>query len=267
MITSNENTAWIVSVCTLFVMAIPQRKVWYDNFWKWYGINDESYQQESEAETECAGPASAEYIRKHPKGFGLMKLMKEIQVLETYLLPVMHLKDVLQDGDEKVINVRHMDDTSTSRKSTYNKIMNDDNVILGDIRRTPHMTESRAYLRAGPRKALYFDPQYVNAAIVTCGGLCPGLNNVIRHITLALWDLYGVRKIYGIRDGFSGFYNWKEESNATSRARMKPLVLTPDVVANIHHSGGTILGSNRGGFDVDKILGYVNEYNISHLCT
>src|SRR5262245_18072460 len=58
--------------------------------------------------------------------------------------------------------------------------------------------------RAGPREKIYFDPFYSTAAIVTCGGLCPGLNNVIRSIYLELTKNYGVRNVLGIRNGYLG---------------------------------------------------------------
>jgi 6-phosphofructokinase 1 len=134
-------------------------------------------------------------------------------------------------------------------------------VILGDIRRSGEQEpKSRAYVRAGPRESLYFEPTNVKAAVVTCGGLCPGLNNVIRDITLSLWNLYGVREIYGIRMGFAGFYNWTSMDQKEA-----PIMLTPQSVENIHHSGGTILGANRGGFDLDKILTFLTDRNISQL--
>eukprot|EP00695_Tsukubamonas_globosa_P001504 TRINITY_DN2531_c0_g1_i1.p2 TRINITY_DN2531_c0_g1~~TRINITY_DN2531_c0_g1_i1.p2 ORF type:complete len:98 (+),score=23.24 TRINITY_DN2531_c0_g1_i1:173-466(+) len=64
----------------------------------------------------------------------------------------------------------------------------------------------------------------------------PGLNNVIRDLTMTLYFGYGVKKIYGIQYGYEGFYK-------------HPFVdLTPDLVSGIHHLGGTILGSSRGGF-------------------
>ena len=91
--------------------------------------------------------------------------------------------------------------------------------------------------RAGPRKKIYFDPSKTTAAIVTCGGLCPGINVVIRSIVLALNYRYGVTKILGVRYGYEGFIPEFEH----------PFVdLDPDVVANIHQFGGTILGSSRG---------------------
>jgi len=91
---------------------------------------------------------------------------------------------------------------------------------------------------AGPREKLYFSPAKTHAAIVTCGGLCPGLNDVIRSIVMCLWYQYGVRSIAGIRYGYRGLlpeYNLEE------------MRLEPSVVENIHTMGGTVLGSSRGG--------------------
>ncbi len=90
---------------------------------------------------------------------------------------------------------------------------------------------------AGPREKIYFHPKDVNAAIVTCGGLCPGLNDVVRAIVMALWYRYGVKCISGIRYGYRGFLD---------QFKFKPLILTPDYVRDIHHQGGTLLGSSRG---------------------
>ena len=89
---------------------------------------------------------------------------------------------------------------------------------------------------AGPRERIFFDPLVSRAAIVTCGGLSPGLNSVIRGIVLQLWYLYGCRDILGIRYGYGGLAPGGEA----------PMALTPERVSNIHHEGGTILGSSRG---------------------
>merc|ERR1712023_355502 len=110
----------------------------------------------------------------------------------------------------------------------------------------------RAFLRAGPRKKLYFDPKGMKAAVVTCGGLCPGLNTVIYHIVSSLNKLYGIHDILGIKGGFHGFYNG-----------VKPIQLTEKVVEGIQHRGGTILGSARGGFERDKIFEAVKSWNLS----
>lgn len=66
---------------------------------------------------------------------------------------------------------------------------------------------SRAFHRGGPRKLLHFDPSAVNAAIVTCGGISPGLNNVIRELVHSLTNLYGAKKVWGITGGYQGFHN------------------------------------------------------------
>ena len=84
------------------------------------------------------------------------------------------------------------------------------------------------FLRGGPRKHIYFKPEDTKVAIVTCGGLCPGLNTIIREITLSLHFNYNVKTIYGIKYGYKGFYSypWVE--------------LTPKYVSEIHKKGGTI---------------------------
>lgn len=99
-----------------------------------------------------------------------------------------------------------------------------------------------AYHRAGPRKTICFDPASVRAAIVTCGGLCPGLNTVIRELVVGLWELYGVRQISGIPSGYRGFYS------------AEPISLNPKLVHNWHKRGGTALATSRGGFDLEKIV-------------
>jgi len=102
---------------------------------------------------------------------------------------------------------------------------------------------------AGPRAKLFFDPSNVRAGIVTCGGLCPGLNNVIRSLFLELHHAYGVKEVLGFRDGYQGL--------DPARCR-EPLVLTPALVDDIHKEGGTVLGTSRGpvdtGIAVDNLI-------------
>lgn len=93
---------------------------------------------------------------------------------------------------------------------------------------------------AGPREHIYFDPARVHAGIVTCGGLCPGLNNVIRALVMTLWHRYGVRTISGIRYGYRGLL---------PEAHAEAVALDPEAVRHVHHLGGTMLGSSRGGGD------------------
>ena len=99
----------------------------------------------------------------------------------------------------------------------------------------------KRFLRAGPRAKLYWEPSKVNAAIITCGGLCPGLNNVIRGLTQMLSE-YGVAKIWGIKNGYMGI----TDANAWIALSMK-------VVEDIHQHGGSFLVCNRGNEEPKKM--------------
>uniref|UniRef100_A0A7S1DMT0 Phosphofructokinase domain-containing protein n=1 Tax=Hemiselmis andersenii TaxID=464988 RepID=A0A7S1DMT0_HEMAN len=112
---------------------------------------------------------------------------------------------------------------------------------------------TRQWLRAGPRREIRFKPEKVVAAIVTCGGLCPGLNNVIREVTMTLLSTYKARKVWGIPFGYMGFYSepWRE--------------LTEEGVDQIHRRGGTILGSSRGGHDLEKIMEALIKFNVNQV--
>ncbi len=112
---------------------------------------------------------------------------------------------------------------------------------------------------AGPRKKIYFNPNRVHVAICTCGGICPGLNNVIRSVVRCFWYRYGVRRISGIPFGYLGLL-------ADSPWPMIPL--NPDVVDDIQEKGGTILGSARGGGQkVGEIVDTLERQNINILIT
>jgi 6-phosphofructokinase 1 len=109
---------------------------------------------------------------------------------------------------------------------------------------------------AGPRKNVYFDASKLRCAMVTCGGLCPGLNDIIRSIVLELFYGYGVRNIYGIRYGLQGFIP------AYGHDIME---LHPERVVNILEMGGTILGSSRGPQPIDEIVDSLERMNIGIL--
>jgi 6-phosphofructokinase 1 len=117
-----------------------------------------------------------------------------------------------------------------------------DRVLLEDqtssvAERAAQASEMPSFELAGPRDKIFFDPNELRAGIVTCGGLCPGINNVIRGLVLELRHAYGVRDIYGFRYGFEGL----------TRRGQPPLRLNPELVADIHQQGGTVLGTSRGG--------------------
>lgn len=107
-----------------------------------------------------------------------------------------------------------------------------------------------------PEKLIYFDPTKVTASIVTCGGLCPGLNNVIRAIVMSLYHSYGVRSIFGIRYGLQGFI---------PKYRHPLMPLNPEAVSDIHELGGTILGSSRGAQSIEIIVDTLERQNINML--
>ncbi|MHC4510934.1 MAG: ATP-dependent 6-phosphofructokinase [Planctomycetota bacterium] len=112
--------------------------------------------------------------------------------------------------------------------------------------------------RAGPRRKLFFDPVKLNCGVVTCGGLCPGLNDVIRTITLSLIGQYGVTNVFGFRYGYVG---------VSSKAPKPPLLLTPELVSDIHLKGGDILSSSRGPQDVDDMIDTLQRMDIGVLFT
>jgi len=117
-----------------------------------------------------------------------------------------------------------------------------DRIVLND-----HMASVREAMKcdidppsielAGPRREIFFKPEETCMAIVTCGGLCPGINDVIRSIVMQAWYSYGVRRILGIQYGFEGL---------DPAFGHKPVELTPDTVMNITSFGGSILGTSRG---------------------
>jgi 6-phosphofructokinase 1 len=115
-----------------------------------------------------------------------------------------------------------------------------------------------AFEQAGPRRGLFFDPGQMACGIVTCGGLCPGINDVIRSMVLTLTYAYGVRHIYGFRYGYAGL--------AASQG-IEPIQLTPESVESIHDEGGTVLGSSRGPQDMHDMIQTLQQLGVQLLFT
>ncbi len=140
--------------------------------------------------------------------------------------------------------------------------VSDDDRILISIRNdevAPYLKNNEmppAFELAGPRKNIYFDPSKLRCALVTCGGMCPGLNDIIRAVVLELYYHYGVRSIYGIRYGLQGFI--PEYGHDV-------LDLSPATVEPILDRGGSILGSSRGGQDMDAVVDCLERMNIGLL--
>ncbi len=110
--------------------------------------------------------------------------------------------------------------------------------------------------KAGPRSRIYFDPSKLRCALVTCGGLCPGLNAIIRAVVLELVYGYGVTQTYGIKYGFQGFI---------PRYKHDVVPLSAESVTNIIRKGGSIIGSSRGHQDVGEIVDSLQRMNIGAL--
>ena len=112
--------------------------------------------------------------------------------------------------------------------------------------------------KSGPRAKLFFDPANTRAAIVTCGGLCPGLNNVIRSVTRELRRGYGVNSVLGIRGGYQGL--------DPARGR-PPVELTDEFVEEIHQKGGTLLKTSRGPVDTAIAVDFLISQKVDILFT
>jgi 6-phosphofructokinase 1 len=137
--------------------------------------------------------------------------------------------------------------TRDEERVLYHSTLEGINAWLGKGAAPPAMES------AGPRQMLFFDPAKLACGIVTCGGLCPGVNDVIRAIVRSLRLHYGVKTVYGFRFGYEGL---------VQRIGHESLELTPESVHRIHESGGSILGSSRGPQDPAEMVGYLKELGV-----
>ncbi len=148
-----------------------------------------------------------------------------------------------------------------ARRTTSHYVQEDDRVLFHDT--ASLVAESGCALDAlpgfepaGPRRKIFFDAAKMRVGIVTCGGLCPGINDVIRGIVMELRFHYGVQRIHGFRNGYQGF---------VAKYGHDVLDLTPDLVSNINEDGGTILGTSRGSQDPQEIVDCLERMNINAL--
>jgi 6-phosphofructokinase 1 len=140
----------------------------------------------------------------------------------------------VEDGDQVVLH---------SNPSKLQRMLEKDGKLL-------------ALEKAGPREKIYFDPSKLKCGIVTCGGLCPGLNDVIRAVVLSLYHNYRVKTVFGFPYGYEGL---------TYRFGHTPMELDPAAVSRIHEYGGTILGSSRGNQDVSEMVDTMDRMNLGML--
>jgi len=131
-----------------------------------------------------------------------------------------------------------------------------DTVFLKSMRAESKGLVYNEWVRAGPRKQTYFAPSEVNVAIVACGGLDPGINIVVREITNTLHYGYNVKRAWGVRFGWRGFYD---------EAAKDWLELTQETVLHIHKEGGSVLGYSTDQCDVDKVLKVLEERGVNML--
>lgn len=135
----------------------------------------------------------------------------------------------------------------------------DNSYVLNHIEINTQSTDADiAFEKAGPREKIFFDPPKTRVAIVTCGGLCPGLNNVIRSLVLELHHNYGVKDIKGICYGYQGMRN----------GALRPmLTLDPDIVDTIDRQGGSLLGCSRGRPEIKEMVDFLIKEKIDILFT
>jgi 6-phosphofructokinase 1 len=143
-----------------------------------------------------------------------------------------------------------VDFVDDQQRVLYHSILSDAQESLSETGELP------SFELAGPRNKVFYDPSKLKCGIVTCGGLCPGVNDVIRSIVLALHHHYHVPTVFGFRYGFEGL---------TYKHGHTPMELTPSLVADIHKVGGTLLGSSRGPQDVDEMVDTLERMNIGLL--
>ncbi|HWO11241.1 MAG TPA: ATP-dependent 6-phosphofructokinase [Polyangiaceae bacterium] len=146
-------------------------------------------------------------------------------------------------------------------QSTIHYVGQADRVLLED--RRSHLLDHQedlggvpSFELAGPRHKVFFEPSKLRCGIVTCGGLCPGLNNVVRGLVVELNHGYGVSQIFGFRYGYEGLVR---------RHGIGPVRLSPTVVADAHHEGGTMLGTSRGNQDPGEMVDRLQELDIGCL--
>ncbi|MES1908254.1 MAG: hypothetical protein MHM6MM_001223 [Cercozoa sp. M6MM] len=180
---------------------------------------------------------------------------ENVKINRVHVHQVAHLRDFLDV--ESVPNKFFRTRGGDSGRCGFTHPIGDDQIVLADAVRREGLGDAVGFMRAGPRPDIVFEPSEVCAAIVTCGGLCPGMNRVITELVSMLYYNYSVDKIYGIRGGYAGFYS----------ETLPPIPLLPDTAQtdNAWLHGGTLLQTSRGGFDLDKIMDSIEQHGFNQI--
>ena len=174
----------------------------------------------------------------------------------------MNLDDILSHPEDHDLTPAVLGECTVDNPVTGQRFVEDDHRVslIADAARLEELVGSGRKLPslelAGPRRRIYHDPAWCRAAIVTCGGLAPGLNSVIKGLVQVLWFDYGVRHVFGIPYGYRGL---------NPKYRHAPIQLTPEIVDTIHEEGGTMLGSSRGAQDPSIMVDTLQRLNINLL--
>ena len=174
----------------------------------------------------------------------------------------MAYENVLLNPDTFNFEIQKLGEASHANPSSQEIFIEDSEKIIfsSQLKNLNHQLKTcknlPAFEKAGARKKIFHKPESTCAAIITCGGLCPGLNNVIKGLVNVLEQDYGVREILGIRYGYKGL---------TKKSTHEPIPLNSAVVDEIHKQGGTILGSSRGNQDPETMVNELQERKINLL--
>jgi len=164
--------------------------------------------------------------------------------------------DIPTLGEAKIISPLKR---NTKSGKPVKRFVSDEARIIVDVQMDHQKTNGakiNSFEKAGPREKIYFDPSKLKCAIATCGGLCPGLNDIIRSIVLELHHIYNVKSIYGIKHGLQGFIPDFEH---------EIMDLNPESVYGIQDTGGSMLGSSRGTQDIGMIVDCLERMSIGIL--
>ena len=174
----------------------------------------------------------------------------------------MAYENVLQNPDNFNFEIQKLGEATHANPSSQEIFIEDSERIIfsSQVKNLNHQLKTcknlPAFEKAGARKKIFHHPESTRAAIITCGGLCPGLNNVIKGLVNVLEQDYGVKEIIGIRYGYKGL---------TEKSNHEPMQLNSSVVDQIHKQGGTILGSSRGNQDPEVMVDELQKRKINLL--